>query len=162
MNTQHTATYKYQEYLGKFFWALAPLFWGLIVYFLAYGPAGHLQISNSLRLLMGIIFLTLYFYKTFEYARLHTTTLFFNSHTQIPGWKLLVGLASLLLLIYTVFFTWGTYPVLDSLFLGVFGSACLEELLSRTVFIHYRMKPLEFIFFNIIYPIYYFIENIII
>ncbi|MBY0109536.1 MAG: CPBP family intramembrane metalloprotease [Candidatus Babeliaceae bacterium] len=141
---------KYQEYSGKFFWALAPLWWGLITYFLAYGAGMQLNISYSVRLLIAIFLVSYYFYKSLEHSRLHTTALIFNYPIRTPGWELLVGVTIGLLLLYRLFFTWGTYPVFDSLVLGVFGSSCLEELLSRMVFIKYRMKPLEFIFFNIL------------
>lgn len=150
MNIQQVNRHWCQEYIGKLFWALAPLVWGLITYFLAFGPGAALHIGYSIRLLAGIAFLTFYFYKTLESARLKTIVFLFDYPLIIPSWKLLIGLTSFLLLIHTFFFSWGVYPVFDSLVFGVFGSSCLEELLSRTLFIKYRMKPAEFIGFNIL------------
>lgn len=137
------------NYINKIWWSLAPLAWGILTWFLAFGPGQFLFISYSMRLLIGIILLTTIFYKTLEYRRLHTNVLLFDIPIYFPSW-LLFFFTSIVLLIINIFFFKYDTAFLNSMTFIIFAGSLLEEFISRDFFIKYEMKGLEFIIFNFI------------
>ena len=138
---------------GKIFWSLAPLLWGGVTWFLAYGPGASLPISYAMRMLIGILILVAYFYKPLEYAAKHNRILFFEYPMSPPRWTLPVFTTITLLLtynLYSLFFSWDSSPFFNSLLFGIFAGPCLEELIARSFFVKYRMSGVAFIVFNTI------------
>lgn len=153
MTKNKLLTIHLSDYSKKIFWSLAPLFWGAITWFLAYGPGQSLPISYAMRMLIAIILLIAYFYKSLEYASHHNQVSFFEYPIQLLNWKIPLLTAIILLIaysIYSLFFSWDFLPVFNSMVFGVFAGPCIEELLARFFFIKYRMSGIEFICFNII------------
>jgi len=137
------------NYIKKILWALAPLAWGGITWFLAWGPGSMWPITYEIRMLVGLLALTAFFYKTLEYERLHTKVLIFDVPLYFPDWRWLF-LPSIILLIINSFFPTCDTTLLSSMTFGVFAGPFLEELLTRCFFIKYKMKGFEFIIFNCI------------
>lgn len=139
-----------QHYFGKIFWAMAPLFWGILTWFLAWGPGRLLPISYELRVLVALIALLAYFYKTLEYKRINTKVMLFDLPLPVPGWQWFAAPAIILLIVQSFFPCTAEATVLSSMAFGVFAGPILEELLARFLFIKYRMGTAEFILFNVI------------
>ncbi len=153
MKNRHLLNSNFSQYIGKIFWAFAPLLWGGITWFLAYGPGAYFPLSFAMRMLIGLAILIAYFYKPLEYAYRHNRVLFFEYPVPLLNWRIPISTAIGLLIIYSIysfFFSWDFSPLFGSIVFGVFASACLEELLTRSFFIKYRMSGIEFIVFNII------------
>lgn len=137
----------------KLFWAVAPAFWGALVWFLAYGPGTIVPITYPIRQLIGILILVAYFYKTLQYTSSHNQVRLFDYPFPIPNWKSLIGITILSLILYRIylqFYSWGFMPVFDSLVFAVLAGVCLEELITHTFFLKYHMTGTQFIIFNLI------------
>jgi len=138
----------YHNYAGKIFWTLAPLLWGAISWFFMCGPGECIPITRSMLLIISIVILVAYFYKILERKQNTVRLIFFDHPFSIPNWKWLF-IPTIALLTAQSFAASGE-TILSSMAFGVFASAFLEELLTRLLFIKYRMSALQFIVFNTI------------
>ena len=138
-----------KDFLGKLFLGALPLIWGMITYIMAFGPGAYLGISYPASLLSGILLLLYCFHKILDFKQ-QQITLFCNDYkVYVPSWKWIFSLTSLLLLLFSLCFPAdNSYPILQSIACGVWGSACIEELLAHILFIRYRMQLGEFLLFN--------------
>jgi membrane protease YdiL (CAAX protease family) len=137
---------KYSEIL---IWSLAPLVYGGMTWFLAFGPGKHLPLPQALRMACVIAATSLYFYKPLT-QHLATKISLLDYPLPLPRWTYLVGFTLFLLLVSSWFFSWQTAPAMSSFIFGVCASSCLEELISRTIFVKYSLSGILFVLFNVV------------
>jgi len=140
------------QFFQKLIGSLAPLLWGSFVWFMGWGLGANFFLNYSVNYLIRIIIVLLSLYCFFGFGlnqayRKHQ--IYFAQYPlYLPSWKyflILVGIAASIV----------TLPIiksefLQSIFYGVIISSILEELITRSFFIKYKMNLLEFIFWNVL------------
>lgn len=141
----------YKEFIEKIIYSQAPLIWGLFAWFMMWGPGWELfnygKLSSLIRVVAALAAIIFFFGKTLDKAS-HNQIYFFGKPLFIPSWRLfavLVLLAAGINLTPLV-----NHEFIQSLVSGVIISAILEEFITRTLFIKFRMGIWQFIFFNIV------------
>ncbi len=153
-------TFMNKNLLSKLLWSIAPIGWGAFTWFIAFGPGSSFipfasssiscQISFLIRTLLAFGLIILFFKDSFEDARKNNKLKFFGFLVPLPAWYYLMALVIAGILISFAFRPIWEYEVINSLILGVLISSCVEEFITRSFFVKYKMGWLEFLEFNII------------
>jgi len=129
-----------------------PIGWGAFVWFMAWGYGSTLIPYYPLNLLMraGLAYTLIiaFFGKALDKAQQKYHPRFFNYRLPLPSWRIFVIAVFVGIIIF--FTPVREYALIESLVLGILLSSITEELITRSMFVKYKMNLLEFIFFNII------------
>lgn len=148
--------------IQKFFWVLAPIFWGYLIWFLGYSHFERLlhsmipwssydyNIKLLFRSVVGVIAILIFFSKSFNYAQKNYQLTFWGYKFWVPDWKFLISLVFIGLIFTLPFIPTFEWIILDNIINSVLISAIFEELITHGYFIKYKMGSLQFIFFNIL------------
>lgn len=139
----------FKQMIIKLLSALLPLFFGLSSWFFRFGPGVSYSINYTIIMVFWIVYATWFYYDVLEYACKHYMVIILNKKIHLPSWKNLI-VPAFLLLLFASYIYCPQSLVIQSLWYGVLISAFSEELLTRSVFIRYRMFFFEFLCFNVI------------
>jgi len=140
-------------FFQKITWALAPVIWGIFSWSMGWGVGAQLipsvyGINFIVRMALPILVVSYLCGSTLQYASKEYVPTFFDTPFWVPSWIYFVLAAAIAAVIAAT--PLSTLHLIGSLTGGVLISAVVEELVTRSFFIKYRMRIWEFIFFNIL------------
>lgn len=135
--------------LKNFLWLLLPLLWGGIIWMAGWGITAIIRIPLALTYLAMLSILIWLFFPLLEKARKEYKCTFFDHSLLLLPWYFFVAV-TFIGLSARLFYFENNYPIINSLIFGIFGSACIEELLARMIFVRYRMSFIRLLIYNVI------------
>jgi len=140
----------YKTLIAKIAWTLAPLCWGVFVWFMIWEWGAYFGSFNYLvRIIMGCSITYFFFSKALNNAARSYRIQCFGYSVPVPPWWIfsLVAIIAPIALFIPILHR---SPFIESLICGVIVSAIIEEYITRAFFVRYSMKFPEFIAYNMV------------